>query len=386
MSILIIFKYFYFLNQAVFDLTAVFGLKWPMPNLNIILPVGISFYIFQAVGYMIDVYRGDLNAEKHFGIYALFVSFFPQLVAGPIERAAHLLPQFREIKTYNSENLKIGLKLILWGFFMKLVVADRLALYVNATYNNVEMHNGTTFLLSSILFAFQIYCDFAGYSNIAIGSAKILGFNLMDNFKRPYFAKNINDFWSRWHISLSTWFRDYVYIPLGGNRIGKQKNYRNILITFLVSGFWHGANWTFILWGALHGTYSVISKVFNIAKLKNRKLSFLNITFIILNFCVVGLFWIFFRANTMNDAFNIIYKIFTSQGIPFIGSSTTLIYGFIGLIVLFASEFVEEYYPSVFVDDSGVKTTLNIIYYAFLTLLILAIGVFDGSQFIYFQF
>ena len=252
-GILFVFKYFNFINESVYVLLEKYKIRWTIPNLDILLPVGISFYTFQAVGYTIDVYRGDLKAEKNLGIYALFVSFFPQLVAGPIERAKNLLPQFHEKHFPDPDRINIGLKQMIWGYFIKIVVADRLALYINAVYNNVNAHNGTTLLIATIFFSFQIYCDFAGYSNIAIGAAKIMGFDLMTNFTRPYFSSNIHEFWQRWHISLSTWFRDYLYIPLGGNRVGKFRNYVNILITFVVSGLWHGANWTFVIWGALHG-------------------------------------------------------------------------------------------------------------------------------------
>lgn len=255
-GILFLFKYFNFVNETMFSVMEYLGVRWAVPNLDILLPVGISFYTFQAVGYTIDVYRGQLKAERHFGIYALFVSFFPQLVAGPIERASNLLPQFREKHVFNTSMAIDGLKLMLWGYFMKVVVADRLAVYVDAVYNNVDQHNGTSLLLASILFSFQIYGDFGGYSLIAIGAAKIMGFRLMTNFKRPYFATSIKAFWSRWHISLSTWFKDYLYIPLGGNRVSRKRHYYNLFVTFLVSGVWHGANMTFVIWG---GTWAMPS-------------------------------------------------------------------------------------------------------------------------------
>ena len=250
-GILFIFKYYSFINNSVFDALDYFGIRWPIPNFDILLPVGISFYTFQAVGYTIDVYRGQLKAEKNFGIYALFVSFFPQLVASPIERASNLLPQFREKFGFNSSRAISGLRQMLWGYFMKVVVADRMAMYVNAAYNNVGPHNGTTLLVTTLLFVVQIYCDFGGYSNIAIGAARIMGFTLMENFKRPYFAISVGDFWKRWHISLSAWFRDYVYIPLGGNRVRPLRHLLNLFITFLVSGLWHGARWTFVAWGGM---------------------------------------------------------------------------------------------------------------------------------------
>ena len=219
-SILFFFKYFNFVNESIYTILEHLGFRWAVPNIDFLLPVGISFYTFQAVGYSIDVFRKEIVAERHFGIYALFVSFFPQLVAGPIERAKNLLPQFREKVFFNFNSISSGAQKALWGFFIKLVVADRAAVYVDAIYNNVEFHSGISFVLGTIIFAVQIYCDFAGYSLIAIGCAEMLGFTLMTNFKRPYFAATITDFWRRWHISLSTWFKDYVYIPLGGNRKG----------------------------------------------------------------------------------------------------------------------------------------------------------------------
>ena len=260
-GILFIFKYYNFLTGSIFSLLSWLGIRSAFPEFTLLLPVGISFYTFQAVGYSLDVYRGDIKAERHLGIYALFVSFFPQLVAGPIERARNLLPQFREIHRFDETNATQGLKLMLWGYFMKLCVADRLALYVDAVYNNVSQHNGTSLLIASVFFAFQIYCDFGGYSLIAIGAARVMGFSLMENFRRPYFARSVREFWGRWHISLSTWFKDYVYIPLGGNRVGRFRHMRNLVVTFLVSGIWHGANWTFILWGGFHGGAQVMEKL-----------------------------------------------------------------------------------------------------------------------------
>lgn len=235
-GILFIFKYYNFLTGSIFSLLSCLGIRFNFPEFTLLLPVGISFYTFQAVGYSLDVYRGDIKAERHLGIYALFVSFFPQLVAGPIERARNLLPQFWEIHRFDEMNVRQGIKLMLWGYFMKLCVADRLALYVDAVYNNIPQHNGTSLLIASIFFAFQIYCDFGGYSLIAIGAARVMGFSLMDNFRRPYFAKSVREFWGRWHISLSTWFKDYVYIPLGGNRVGRFRHALNLFVTFLVSG------------------------------------------------------------------------------------------------------------------------------------------------------
>ncbi len=384
-SILFTFKYFDFINESVFEALEFFNIRWEVPNLDLLLPVGISFYTFQAVGYTIDVYRGDLKAEKSLGIYALFVSFFPQLVAGPIERAKNLLPQFRVKHKFNADRLVLGIKQMIWGFFMKLVVADRLSLIVNAAYNNAETHNGTTMLIATVFFAFQIYCDFAGYSNIAIGASRIMGFDLMTNFKRPYFAKNIGEFWRRWHISLSTWFRDYLYIPLGGNQVSKSRNYLNVFITFVVSGIWHGANWTFVIWGFLHGTYNAIQKLLGFDKLKVNNFIGDKAIMIIFNFILVSIAWVFFRANSTSDAFSIIHKIFTNYGVPFV-DPTTLIFGLFGLSILLLKEFSEEFIPNSNFFFESKNPIVSAFASALLIVIILSMGVFDGGQFIYFQF
>jgi alginate O-acetyltransferase complex protein AlgI len=261
LGLLFAFKYFNFFNEsarAVFDR---FNIFYDVPAFDLLLPVGISFYTFQTLSYSIDVYRGRQRPERHLGIFALYVSFFPQLVAGPIERSTHLLPQFFQPHRFEYDRVTSGLRLVLWGFFKKVVVADRLALYVNAVYNDPSAHTGPTILLATYFFAFQIYCDFSGYSDIAIGTARVMGYDLMQNFRRPYFARSISEFWSRWHISLSTWFRDYLYIPLGGNRVPRWRWYVNLFAVFLISGLWHGANWTFVVWGALHGTYLIVGLV-----------------------------------------------------------------------------------------------------------------------------
>lgn len=384
-SILFTYKYFNFLNESVYGALEFMNIRWNIPNLDLLLPVGISFYTFQAVGYTIDVYRGNLKAEKNLGIYALFVSFFPQLVAGPIERAKNLLPQFREKHNFDSSRLESGVKQMIWGFFMKLVIADRLSLYVNAAYNNADSHNGTTLLIATILFAFQIYCDFAGYSNIAIGASRIMGFDLMTNFRRPYLAINIGEFWQRWHISLSTWFRDYLYIPLGGNRVSKSRNYLNVFITFVVSGIWHGANWTFVIWGFLHGIYNALQKFLGFDKLKFNNFSSPKFLLILLNFSLVSLAWVFFRANTISDAFSILNKIFTDHGVPFT-DPTSLSFGLFGLSILLFKEISEEFFPnSNFFFESKNPVTAAFAS-ALVVAIILSMGVFDGGQFIYFQF
>lgn len=392
-SILFFFKYFNFINASVFELLTQFNMRWDVPNLQILLPVGISFYTFQAVGYSIDVYRGNLKPEKHLGIYALFVSFFPQLVAGPIERAVSLLPQFHQKFTFNYHRAVQGLKLMLWGFFMKLVVADRLSIYVDAVYNNADKHDGTTLLIATLFFTVQIYGDFAGYSYIAIGSARVMGFNLMMNFNQPYFAKSIAEFWSRWHISLSSWFRDYVYISMGGNRVPFHRWQFNLLITFLVSGIWHGANWTFVIWGTLHGLFLIASNISKKYLFKQSIWSRLSANSpvyqsiqIFSTILLVAFTWILFRANNVTDALLIISRIFTTADVPFIGDSRSyMVYSLLAIVLLFTVEYVREYHPELELFENR-QIQVRYFSYTAMAVIILLFGVFDGGQFIYFQF
>ena len=280
-------------------------------TVRILLPAGISFYFFQSMGYLIDVYRGKIKAERHFGYYALFVSFFPQLLAGPIGRADSLLPQYKRERPFDYRNVTYGLKLMAWGYFKKLVIADVFAGVVNKVYDRADIYVGLVFIVVTVMFAIEVYCDFSGYSDIAIGCAKLFGIDLMTNFKSPYFSFSVKEFWSRWHISLSTWFRDYVYIPLGGNRVPKWRHLLNLLITFLVSGFWHGSSLTYIVWGGIHGLLQSIETLIYPKTRKgvpvSRRKHFwqLPVTFILLCFT-----WIFFRANSMQDAIWIISRLF----------------------------------------------------------------------------
>ena len=384
-AILFVFKYFNFINESVFGLLEYAGLRWSVPNLDVLLPVGISFYTFQAVGYSIDVYRGSIKAEKSFMTYALFVSFFPQLVAGPIERAKNLLPQFHEEHEFSYDNAIEGLKQMIWGFFMKLCVADVLSDYVNAVFNNVTQHNGTSMIVATIFFTFQIYCDFGGYSNIAIGAARVMGFNLMENFHRPYLSLNIKEFWKRWHISLSTWFMDYVYIPLGGNRVKYPRHLLNLMVTFLVSGIWHGANWTFVLWGGLHGTYQVIGNIWRkYVHKSDYSTAFSRFLGTIFCFILVAFAWIFFRANNVNDAFFIVDKIFTDRGALFIDKSTFL-YGFVALFILIFKEVKDNFNWRInFMHSKSI--VIRYISTAMLIVYIMLLGSFSSGQFIYFQF
>ena len=312
LGILFGFKYFNFFSQNIQTLFDNYNIFFEMPFFNVLLPVGISFYTFQTLSYTIDVYNNKTSAQKHLGVFAVYVSFFPQLVAGPIERSNHLLPQFFKKHDFNFLRVKAGFQKMLWGFFKKIVIADNLAILVDGVYNNLDNYSGLTLIVATIFFTFQIYCDFSGYSDIAIGTAKVMGFELRENFKRPYFSKSIREFWQRWHITLSTWFRDYVYIPLGGNRTVKWKWYYNLIITFLVSGLWHGANWTFVIWGALHGSFLIFAIIFAQPKekinqfIKNRNI-FLNKIFdVSITFILVAFAWIFFRSNNINDAIYVI--------------------------------------------------------------------------------
>ncbi|MEO9502333.1 MBOAT family O-acyltransferase [Nonlabens ulvanivorans] len=313
LGILIFFKYFNFLNSAVADFFSLIHVEWGFENIDVLLPVGISFYTFQALSYSLDVYFDRIKATHHFGKYALFVSFFPQLVAGPIERSSHLLPQLDKVISFDYSRIRSGLGLVVWGIFKKVVIANRLAVVVNQVYSDPGSYSGFETIIATIFFSFQIYTDFSAYTDIARGSARMLGYDLMKNFNQPYFATSIPDFWRRWHISLTTWFRDYLYIPLGGNRVSKWRWYVNIMIVFLVSGFWHGAAWSFIIWGFLHGIFQMIdlwtqksrSKMNSFMKIKENSFDVLFFkrvwTFVLVSFA-----WIFFRAETFEKAMLVI--------------------------------------------------------------------------------
>lgn len=400
-GLLFIFKYLGFMNDT---LLALFGDNWPIKALNIILPMGISFYTFQAASYTIDVYRGTIKPERHFGIFALFVMFFPQLVAGPIERSENLLPQFYEKHKFDFERIISGLRIMMWGFFKKIVIADRAATAVNAIYNSAQSYSGLYLVIATVLFAFQIYCDFSGYSDIAKGCARVLGFRLMDNFKNPYLSGSIKEFWRRWHISLSTWFMDYIYIPLGGNRAGKLKKYRNLIVTFLISGLWHGANWTFVLWGGIHGIYQVVGQMTYGFRTKVKKALHIYDSFIgklmstIVTFGLVCIGWVLFRANTISDAFYIlehlgtaftgwwnmqyIYEVITGLGLNIF----ELIVTATAIIFLMATEMLCGSKPVYDVIEKK-NAVVRIIFYLITAAFILSAGVFyEAGAFIYFQF
>ncbi len=396
LGLLFSFKYFNFFSENLNLFFEKISISHSIPNFNVLLPVGISFYTFQTLSYTIDVYKGIKTPEKHFGKFALFVSFFPQLVAGPIERSERLLPQFHRKVYFDYERIKNGLILMVWGLFKKVVIADRIAEYVDVIYTNPEHFNGLQNLLATVFFSFQIYCDFSGYSDIAIGTAMVLGYELMTNFKRPYLARNIREFWKRWHISLSTWFRDYLYIPLGGNRVVKWRWYFNLFMTFLISGLWHGANWTFVVWGGLHGLYQVVGiltdKTRN--KLKDsfglRQNKYIH-SFIetITTVALAWFAWIFFRANNVGDAFTVIKQIFTSDyataAVNVFQFRVDFVFSIIAISLLFIVELFEEHYSlgdKLKQSHSGLKWFLLFA----VIIAIMVLGKWEEANFLYFQF
>ncbi len=404
--ILFFFKYFAFTVDNVNTLLAVFKVAPMDLRFDVILPVGISFYTFQALGYTMDVYRGEIKHEKNILRYALFVSFFPQLVAGPIERSKNLIHQLAEKHTFNYDRAASGLLLMLWGFFQKIVIADRAAILVDTVYGNINSYFGFHFAVATILFAVQIYCDFASYTTIARGAARVMGFELMENFNVPYFARSIADFWSRWHISLTNWFRDYLYIPLGGNRKGIARKYVNILIVFFASGLWHGASWNYIVWGLLHGFMRVIGDTTrNLRKLfltligVNTKKSYYPIIQVVITFILVCFAWIFFRASNIASAMFILRKLFLDFRPWLLLDGGMLEMGLTvqDLTVLFASIAILLFadnlkYKKIGANKAILDMHIVLKYIVILSLLFatLVFGVYGAgytsSQFIYFQF
>ena len=400
-GVLAVFKYYNFINQNISFLTQGIGLNNPLPYLSILLPIGLSFHTFQAMSYTIEVYRGHQKAERHFGIYSLYVMFYPQLVAGPIERPQNLLHQFREKFDFDYDRVTSGLRLMAWGLFKKVVIADRLAIVVDTVYNNPHQHNSLSLIIATFFFTFQIFCDFSGYSDMAIGAAKIMGFKLMKNFDNPYQSTSIQEFWKRWHISLSTWFRDYLYITIGGNRVTIPRWYLNLFIVFVVSGLWHGANWTFIIWGAIHGFYLVFALVTNTFRQKLNtllRLDKITILPVITTFLLVAFSWIFFRANNVENAMYISTHIFS--GLPDLAKKvlnhqevfenlglTKMGYILSVLLIIFL-ETVQYIQSKHSISQIFIRKPWAIrwaVYYA-LILSILFLGVFENRQFIYFQF
>lgn len=404
LSILVFFKYFNFLNGNIASVFHLLGWDYSVPYLSLLLPIGLSFHTFQSMAYTIEIYRGNQRPERHLGIYALYVMFYPQLVAGPIERPQNLLHQFHEPHCFSWNSFSKGIQWIAAGLFMKIVIADRLAVIANTVFANPSQYQGFQLWVAIYAFAFQIYCDFAGYSHIARGTAKVMGFDLMVNFHYPYLSPSLAEFWRRWHISLSTWFKDYLYIPLGGNRGTFWRVARNGMIIFLVSGLWHGASWTFVVWGALHGFFLIASQLFSSpqqrlsrwigldqAPLLNRFLS------VFLTFHLVCFAWIFFRASSLTDAFYIVGHLLPSQTffsalqmprfLPELANTDIALS--VALVVVLMG-------LSILGSNKNLSTRLELqplwirwaCYYGFLlTFLTFAIkGTFAGQKFIYFQF
>lgn len=384
-SSLFVFKYYNFVNETILSVLILLGIRWEVPNLTLLLPIGISFFTFQAAGYVIDVYRGTIKAEKNIIDYFLFVSFFPVILSGPIQRSRHLLPQIKEKHPLVYENVISGLKLMLWGYFMKLCVADRLGTYVDSIYNNMFQHNGTSFVIASLFYTIQIYADFAGYSYTAIGCAKVIGFSLPENFHRPYFSASIKEFWKRWHIALSSWFMEYLYFPLGGSRVKFLRYLLNLMIVFLVSGLWHGAAWTFVVWGGLHGLFQIIEAIIRKRRgISKRKSGFLYLLRIMCVFLLVNFAWIFFRLPTISDSIYIIKSIFTNLDMPYL-APMPMAFGLLSFLILLVKDTIDEYYPKCKLLNSD-NIFISIPTSILLTEYVLLFGVLDNNQFIYFQF
>ena len=379
---LLIFKYYNFLNSSISDGLAAIGLQFSLPGLNWAVPVGISFFTFQAVGYMLDVYHGRIKAEKNITDYVLFVSFFPQIASGPISKADELLPQIKTAKTFNYNQAVSGLRYLLWGMFLKVVLADRAGIYVDTVFGAYDKFSGAGCALASLLYSIQIYTDFAGYSLMAVGIAKTLGFDLINNFKRPYFATSVSEFWKRWHISLTRWLTQQVYIPLGGSRCSKLQNYWNILVTFLVSGIWHGANWTFIVWGGIHGIFQIIEKALGWNKKESKGL--LKALRIIFTFAIVTVAWVIFRSPSIGDAFGLIGRYAVANG-KFIADIQALLHIAIAIVPLLLFEFSKEFTPNIYGKIRSYTVVRWAVYLSLLAMIVL-IGVHDGSSFIYVSF
>jgi len=382
---LVVFKYYNFLNDNLLAGLSAIGLHFKLPGLNWAIPVGLSFFTFQATGYLFDVYRGQYKAENRFFDYLLFVSFFPQITSGPISKASDFMPQIKALRPFSYNQCKQGLQFILWGMFIKLVIADRLGMFVDTVYANYLHYNGTTLFVASLFYSVQIYCDFSGYSLLAIGVGRTLGFTLPDNFRRPYFAVSITDFWRRWHISLTRWLKDNIYIPLGGNRCSKSRCYFNIMMTFLVSGIWHGAAWTFILWGVVHGILQVIEKSTGFVRYDGKN-PVVRITRIVITFFVVNFAWIIFRSPDISTAFHYIARIFHGFGVPAVsemGGAVLLILA-VSLSIFFFKEFREEFFPErfAFLESKAFRWCASVLLFCMICLF----GVLGGGQFIYVSF
>ena len=386
LGVLAIFKYYFFFTDNVNALSNYFSIPIHFPVLNFLLPIGLSFHTFQAMSYTIEVYRGKQKAERNFGIYSLYVMFYPQLVAGPIERPQNLIHQFYEKHVWDSDRVKLGLLQMMQGFFKKVVIADRLAMVVDPAYANLSNQSSLNLIIASIFYSFQIYCDFSGYSDIAIGASKVMGFKLMNNFNAPYTAKSIPDFWRRWHISLSTWFKDYVYFSLGGNRVSVPRWYINIMIVFILSGFWHGASWNFVIWGALHGLFQLmgltLNRIFPNLAADEQKSAAGVWMYRLLTFLLVTIAWVFFRIPKFGDIqiyFGQLTRGSMLDPISLAFNTSELLFSILLIVGLYLYDFKRD---KIKVDS--VKLFWPII--SGLAFLIYFFGVFNLKQFIYFQF
>lgn len=383
---LLIFKYYNFIITSVTQILTDIGFRFELPGLNWAIPIGISFFSFQAIGYLLDVYHNRIKAEHNIIDYTLFVSFFPQITSGPISKAEDLIPQLKNLKPFEYAKAASGLKFLLWGMFLKVVVADRLGIFVNAVYENYQFYSGIDCFIASVFYSIQIYGDFAGYSLMALGIAKCLGIDLINNFERPYLATSITSFWKRWHISLTQWLTRQIYIPLGGSRTSKIKTYRNILITFIVSGIWHGANWTFIIWGAFHGIIQIIEKALSIQK-ETHENKLIAIIRIIITFLLVNFAWIIFRIPSIDETWDIITKIFTSFSGDILANTNNSdkLLMLTGILILLIKEITEEFF-----NGEKLWSRINFggrfIIYTILFIMIISIGVLDSGQFIYVSF
>lgn len=404
-GVLAVFKYYNFFVTNIIDAFHLGGMNINIPLLTIALPIGLSFHTFQAMSYTIEVYRGNQKAERHFGIYALYVMFYPQLVAGPIERPQNVLHQFHERQHLDYDNIARGLRLMLWGMVKKVVIADRLSLYSAPVFNHPQDQSATSLAIATIFFSFQIFCDFSGYSDIAIGAARVMGFKLMTNFNKPYHSRSISEFWKRWHISLSTWFKDYLYITLGGNRVALPRVYFNLFFVFLVSGFWHGANWTFIIWGALHGFYLVFALATKDVRANLTKAIGLSrfpaidgFFDVLITFVLAAFAWIFFRANNVHDSFVIVRKladlpaellqVVQTRRIAFLnlkGIYQWILPGFAAIAALEIAHIIQIKMKLEHTFEQKPALVRWAVYYGGLFLLIFY-GVYEKNQFIYYQF
>lgn len=379
------FKYLGFVNDLIGELINGLGGTYSVHVSSFLMPLGLSFFTLQALGYMLDVYYERIEVETNWWHYVLFVSFFPQIASGPINKAIDLLPQIKRCRKFKTNQFIQGLKWILWGMFLKVVLADRIGIYVDSIFNNYLYMSGLSCLVASVLYSFQIYGDFAGYSFMALGVGELFGFELVNNFKRPYLSSSVTEFWHRWHISLSIWLKDYIYIPLGGSRCSRLRNYWNIIITFLVSGIWHGANITYILWGLLHGIYQIIEKMFSLHK--RESYGIIRVLRILATFILVTFAWIFFRMPTLSDGFYVIARLFTNRDFSLATITPSMaLYVMMALIIVIIKDLMDEFMDKQYTFFHHKWGVIRWFAYVTLVFLILSCGVFDAGQFIYVSF